>query len=105
MPFYPQLNLFGEADPAWVREKVTANVGHRDIMSAVCNDMLENGFTKVGKKEEKTPPKVSKHYVYLPTTPFFQESLLFSGYLDPKNRSTPIFHIFRRRKKSHLISL
>ena len=37
---------------------------------------------------------------YLPTTPFFQESLRFSGFLDPKNRSTPIFHIFSARQKS-----
>ena len=39
--------------------------------------------------------RVQEPITYLPTTPFFQESLLFSGFLDPKNRSTPIFHIFK----------
>ena len=48
--------------------------------------------------------------IVYPTIPtkyslFSQESLLFSGFLDPKNRSTPIFSHFQKKKKIHLISV
>ena len=41
------LGLFSDADPAAIREKVQARIGHLDFLSAVCNDLLDDGFTRI----------------------------------------------------------
>ena len=58
MYFFLQLNLFGDADQDWVRSKVVAYLDHGDVVSAVCNYMLESGFPKVNDKAVIPEPKV-----------------------------------------------
>ena len=55
---FVQLNLFGDADQDWVRSKVIAYLDHGDVVSAVCNYMLENGFPKVNDTADTPQPKV-----------------------------------------------
>ncbi|XP_072044355.1 uncharacterized protein [Amphiura filiformis] len=73
------LNLFGDADQDWVRNKVLEYINHGDVVSAVCNYMLENDFPKVKDKTAPPPPKKKQ---IQDTVNYFTEYDNASLYLD-----------------------